>query len=280
MDGLLRVTVIETTEVVKELTRRHKMSPLASIITGRVATAALMLGTTLKGKQIVTVQVRGTGPIGMIRATADAHGTVRAYVATPDLELPLTEAGRHDIKTAVGANEGVFEVIKDLGLKDPYHGIVPLVTGTIYDDMAYYLLASEQTRSAVALGEAFESSDLAAAGGYLVQALPGAGDEVEARIRELPSIGKMIEQGLKPEEILESLIGQAEGLKVVSRQDVTFKCSCSRERFAMGLHLVGFKDTINLLDDGSDAKLTLNCHFCNENYDFSRSQIEAIFTTN
>lgn len=273
LDGQLRVTIARTTGVVREIARRHAMSPAAAAATGRVTTAALMLGTTLKDEQVLTIQVRGDGPLGMLRATADAHGTVRAYATEPQGGEGMS------VREAVGGGEGsLLEVIKDLGLKDPYHGLVPLVTGSIYEDVAYYLLTSEQTLSAVGLGERLdEEGRPEVCGGYLVQALPGAGDEVEARIAGLPSIDEMLS-----ESALESVLAQLlpdEEVQIVSDVPVRFECTCSRERFAIGLRLVGEEEAMLILrQEGSPLKL--RCHFCTEEYYFSESQLKQLFTEN
>ncbi|MEO1270752.1 MAG: Hsp33 family molecular chaperone HslO [Myxococcota bacterium] len=283
MDGLLRVTVVRTTALVGELARRHAMTPVAAAATGRVATAALMLGTTLKDEQVLTLHVRGGGPLGMLRATANAHGTVRAYATHPkasvaDGSVATAVRGDDPERMPGGRGGGVLEVVKDLGLKDPYHGLVPLATGTIYDDVAYYLMMSEQTSSAVALGESQDAKGVVvSAGGYLVQALPGVGEEVEERIGQLPRIDHMLgDAQMTLEEVLARLLPESDA-RVVSNYPVSFVCGCSREKLAVGLRLIGRKETWSILrEEGSP--LQLRCHFCNDVYYFTESQLQAIFT--
>ncbi len=274
-NGAVRAFSLRTTELADHARRRHSLYPIASAALGRTMTASLVLGSMQKSGS-VTVQVRGTGPLRTIVVSADSDGRVRGYVGNPLVELPLDDRGKLPVGEAVGP--GTLNVIRDLDMKEPYRGIVPLETGEIGDDFARYFYDSEQTPSVVSVGVLVNpDTSVAASGGLILQLLPGAAGDVvatlERRIPTLLPISSLIANGKSPEDILHMTLGD-HVLEILHRQAVRFVCDCSKERFAEGLHTLG-KDELKqiVLEDG---KAELICHFCEEAYHFDRAELQAI----
>ncbi|NEN85421.1 Hsp33 family molecular chaperone HslO [Paenibacillus elgii] len=275
-EGKVRAFAVRTTGIVEELRRRHQTTPTATAALGRTATAALMMGIMLKGEEKLTVQVKGGGPIGQIVADSNAHGEVRGYVDNPSVDLPLNQIGKLDVAGAVGT-DGFLYVIKDLGLKEPYRGSIPIVSGELGEDFTYYFAKSEQTPSAVALGVLVDVDyTVKAAGGFIIQLLPGLTDDeisqIEKELAALPSITSLLDRGDRLEDILATLLPGAEVLE--RRDDIRFKCKCSRERVEQTLISLGRDELQEILEE--DGKAEIVCHFCNEAYRFSREDLEAI----
>ncbi|WP_163853012.1 Hsp33 family molecular chaperone HslO [Paenibacillus elgii] len=275
-EGKVRAFAVRTTGIVEELRRRHQTTPTATAALGRTATAALMMGIMLKGEEKLTVQVKGGGPIGQIVADSNAHGEVRGYVDNPSVELPLNQIGKLDVAGAVGT-DGFLYVIKDLGLKEPYRGSIPIVSGELGEDFTYYFAKSEQTPSAVALGVLVDVDyTVKAAGGFIIQLLPGLTDDeisqIEKELAALPSITSLLDRGDRLEDILATLLPGAEVLE--RRDDIRFQCKCSRERVEQTLISLGRDELQEILEE--DGKAEIVCHFCNEAYRFSREDLEAI----
>jgi molecular chaperone Hsp33 len=276
--GKARLFAARTTDSVEEMRRRHDMFPTASAAVGRTATAALIMGAMLKGEEKLTVQVKGSGPIGQIVADANASGEIRAYADYPQTHLPPNSKGKLDVAGAVGT-EGYIYVIKDLGLRDPYRGSVPIISGELAEDFTYYFAKSEQTPSAVSLGVLVDTDySIKAAGGFVIQLLPGVSDEdvraLEEKLSNLPSVTTMLEQGMTPEDILEELTGG--GLSAITRMDVKFQCRCSRDRVEQTLISLGKDELKSLIDEDESAEVV--CHFCNEQYVFAKAELQDIFT--
>lgn len=275
LDGKLRVFGALSTGLVEEIRRRHGLLPTAAAAVGRTVTAAAMMGFMLKDEQKLTVQIQGDGPIGQIVADADAQGHARAYAANPRVHLPPNAAGKLDVAGAVG-RQGTLYVVKDLGLKEPYRGASPIVSGEIAEDFTYYFASSEQTPSVVALGVLVETDlSVKAAGGFILQVMPGLADrhidELEARLGQLSTVTAYIEQGLGPEDIAGKL---ADDLKVLETVPLAFRCTCSRERVQGTLVSLGKDELAELLEERGEAEVT--CHFCNEKYVFDREELERI----
>ncbi|GLI10281.1 33 kDa chaperonin [Paenibacillus tyrfis] len=275
-EGKVRAFAVRTTGIVEELRRRHQTTPTATAALGRTATAALMMGIMLKGEEKLTVQVKGGGPIGQIVADSNAHGEVRGYVDNPTVDLPLNSIGKLDVAGAVGA-DGFLYVIKDLGLKEPYRGSIPIVSGELGEDFTYYFAKSEQTPSAVALGVLVDVDyTVKTAGGFIIQLLPGLTDDeisqIEKELAALPPITSLLDRGDQLEDILTSLLPGAEVLE--RRDDIRFQCKCSRERVEQTLISLGRDELQQILEE--DGKAEIVCHFCNEAYRFSREDLEAI----
>jgi len=275
MDGKVRAFAARTTELVEELRRRHGAAPTAIAALGRTATAGAMMGAMLKGEEKLTIQIRGGGPIGQIVVDANAKGEVRGYVDEPQTDLPLNVIGKLDVAGAVGT-DGFLNIIKDLGLKEPYRGSIPIVSGELGDDFTYYFAKSEQTPSAVALGVLVDTDySIKAAGGFVIQLLPGLSeeeiDQIEAHLSHLPPVTRMLEDGLELDEILANVLGM---VRILDRMDLRFSCKCSRERVEQTLISLGTEELERLAEEDKKAEVT--CHFCNEAYQFDEEQIGNI----
>lgn len=280
-DQQVRIILANTTGVVQEAHQRHQTSATASAALGRVLTAALMMGSDLKGdKDALTIRVDGGGSGGTIVATVDSHGHGRGLISNPQADLPSKAPGKLDVGGLVG-RDGFIEVIKDLGLKQPFIGKVPLVSGEIGEDVASYFLLSEQIPSLVSLG-VLVSPDLSikSAGGLFIQAMPGADDAIlerlEKKVLSLGPISYLLDKSSSLEEILEEIM-QDLPYRLVGEQGIEFKCNCSHERLA---HIMAGLSLEELHDiEESTGKLEVCCNFCNEIYQFSREEIEAIQRT-
>jgi len=276
--GKLRGLAALTTQTVDEARRRHGTHPTATAALGRTITATAMLAAGLKNDDKVMTEIVGDGPLKGIVAEVNAHGHVRGYVHNPFVHLPLNAKGKLDVKGAVG--KGRFCVTKDLGLREPYRGVVPLISGEIAEDFAYYLHQSEQTPAASALGVLVDpDNSVRAAGGILIQLLPGAASdtqlvlELERRMESLPMLSRAIDNGIRP---LDLLYGVLEGLgpELLEERPLYFRCSCSKERFARGLVALGEKELRDIVE--SDGAAELVCHFCSETYEFTREELLAL----
>jgi molecular chaperone Hsp33 len=275
LGGNVRVFGALSTKLVEEIRQRHGLWPTAAAAVGRTVTAAAMMGFMLKDGQRLTVQVKGDGPIGQIVADADFAGHARAYADNPEVHLPPNSAGKLDVAGAVG-RQGMIYVVKDLGLKEPYRGASPIVSGEIAEDITYYFASSEQTPSVVALGVLVETDmSVKAAGGFILQVMPGISeqdlDELESRLGKLSTVTAYIDQGLGPEEIVGMLV---DDLKVMETIPLSFHCTCSRERVESTLVSLGKEELESLLEELGKAEV--NCHFCNETYAFNREELETI----
>jgi len=272
LGGKVRLFAARTTNLVEEMRRRHDTFPTATAALGRTATAAAIMGAMLKGNEKVTIQVKGDGPIGQIVADATASGEVRGYVDHPQTHLPSNAQGKLDVAGAVG-REGFLYVIKDLGMKEPYRGSSPIVSGELAEDFTYYFAKSEQTPSAVSLGVLVDTDySVKNAGGFVLQLLPGLEEdevaELERRLSRIPAVTSMLERGLTPEDMMKELV---DTLSAVERMDVRFQCFCSRDRVETTLVSLG-KAELDAIIDG-DGQAEVVCHFCNEKYQFDRAEL-------
>lgn len=281
-DGTIRVFAAITTEILREAVRRHETSPTVSAAFGRVLTGTLLLGSTFKDYDRLTVKIDSTGPVGGIIAETTGIGTVRGYVKNANAELPPAGNGKFNVSGVVG--EGTFYVIResgfDIGLhKEPYVGSVPLVSGEIAEDFAYYLAKSEQIPSAVLLGVLLKSTEpfVAASGGVLIQMLPGANEHIitmiEDTIRHAPHITSSIADGAGPEDLLRIALGEVD-FDVLDEKEVEFRCNCSMEKAVGLIGSLGKTEVESMLNEDKGAEM--NCGFCNENYRLSESDLEDI----
>ena len=272
--GTLRAFAARTTELVKELQRRHHTWPVATAALGRAVTVGAMMGLMLKGdRDRLTIQIKGNGPLGQIVVDADSRGHVRGYVDNPAVDLPLNDRGKLDVAGAVG--EGMLYVVKDLGLKEPYRGSVPLVSGELGEDFTYYFTVSEQIPSAVGVGVLVDrDGSVLASGGFILQVLPEAEEETIARLEEriaaMTSVTDRIQAGAAPEDLLREVIG--EDVQVLQRQPVSFDCSCSPDRIRSLLKSMGKEEISALLQKQGKAEVI--CHFCSERYVVEREELE------
>ena len=266
LDGAVRVSVTATTLLVEELRRRQQTDPTATVAIGRLATAAALMGSLLKGGQRTGLTVEGNGPLQRIQAETDAHGHVRATLKVAHAGLP-PRAGRYDVAGAVG-QAGFLHVVKDLDLKEPYRGMVRLVSSEIAEDLAYYFTTSEQTPSSVALGvELGRQAEVVAAGGYLLQLMPAADDAVaerlSAQLAELPPTTTMLRQGLTPEAIAGRLLEDFP-YRVLGSTELEFACNCSRRQILNLLRTLGADELDRLIEEDDGAAVT--CEYCKEVY--------------
>lgn len=279
-DGLVRAFAVDATEVVAELHARHETYPAVTAALGRLVTGALLLGSMLKEPHhTITLRVQGDGPAGTLIASADGAGTVRGLVANPRPEVDQARDGKLNVSGVVGRN-GQLSVTRDLGLRQPYGSAVELVSGEIGEDLAYYLARSEQVPSAVGIG-VFVRADgsVEAAGGYLVQLMPGVTDEhaaeIEAAVRSLPHPTTMLRNGETPERILDRIFPA--GYDLLAETGVRFHCPCSRERAQRALVLLGVDELMSLREkDSEQGHSELVCEFCRTAYRFTAAEIDAL----
>src|SRR5713226_1468510 len=275
-DSTVRAMAAVTTTAVEAARRRHKTAPTATAALGRMLTGAGLLGVALKRGQTVMVRIQGDGPLGGALVMRDAEGTVRGYVANPQAHLPLTPRGKLDVGGAVG--RGTLHVTLDLGLRVPYHGSVPLVSGEIAEDLASYLVVSHQIPSVVALGVLVAPTErVMAAGGLIVQVMPGADERVvsylEQRARVLPAITSMISTGRTPEEMVEAAMGTMVS-RVVERGPVRFRCRCSRRKVQRVLISLGAAELRETLAEQGQVEVC--CNFCSARYLFDDADVEDL----
>lgn len=280
LDERVRAFALHATDVVGELQRRHDTYPGATAALGRTAMGALLLGAAglKEPEHALSVEVRGGGPIGRVICTANGSGEVRGMVSNPHVHAPSIRQGKLNVAGVVGTG-GYLSVTKSLGLRDTYQGTVELQSGEIGDDLAFYLARSEQTPSAVGIG-VFVMPDgrVEAAGGFLVQLLPGLEDEeiqeIEARIAALPHPTKLIREGVTPEGILDQIF---EGEYTLgSSHPIRFHCPCSRERFEAAIVSLGQEEVNRIIEEEQESQTEVVCHFCNEKYYFSHSDMQEI----
>jgi molecular chaperone Hsp33 len=274
--GKLRVFAARTTKLVDELRRRHNTFPTATAALGRTATAGAIMGSMLKGEEKLTIQVKGEGPVGQIVVDANAKGEVRGYVDHPQVHLASNPQGKLDVAGAVGRS-GHIHVIKDLGMKEPYRGSIPIISGELGEDFTYYFAVSEQTPSAVGLGVLVDTDgSVLHAGGFIVQLLPGLTDEeitrLEQAVSAMPHVTSLLDQGETPEEILRFLVG--DDLQIHETMEIRFACKCSRERVEQTIISLGEAELTQLIEE--DGKAEVVCHFCNEIYTFDRAHLELL----
>jgi molecular chaperone Hsp33 len=282
-DGTVRCMAAVTTDLVAEAQRRHATSPTVAAALGRTLTGTLLLGASLKELDRLTVQIIGDGPIGGITAEANAQGQVRGYVRNPEANPDLNSKGKFDVRGVVG--KGMFYVMResgyDIGLyREPYRGSVPLMSGEIAEDFAYYLTKSEQIPSAVALSvflrasRAEEAPRVTAAGGVMIQLMPGADEKTIATIEAgVPQTTQMIREGAGPMEMLRTALGPIE-FELLDERPVSFACTCSYERFASILASIDRGELETMLREDRGAVMT--CHFCNETYYMDEAGLERV----
>lgn len=277
-DAQIRAFAVKSKEIVETARAAHNTSPVVTAALGRLLTAGTMMGSMLKGdKDILTLQVSGDGPMQGMTVTADSLGNVKGYAKVPEVIIPANKKGKLDVAGAVG--NGILRVIKDMGLKDPYVGQVALQTGEIAEDLTYYFATSEQVPSCVGLGVLMdkETNTVKQAGGFIVQLMPFAGEEVISKLEEnlskIDSVTNLFEAGNLPEQILEILL---EGLdpEIMDTSPVKFDCNCSKERVEKALISIGKKELEELIAEGKPVEL--NCHFCNTNYQFEVEELKQI----
>ena len=273
--GNLRLFVASTTNLVEKARKIHNTSPTSTAALGRALTAAAMMGVTMKGeKDSLTFKIKGDGPIGNIVTVSNNKGEVKGYVDYPYADMPSRADGKLDVGAVVGKN-GRLAVIRDLGLREPYSGQSNLVSGEIAEDLVHYFYISEQQPSAVNLGVLVDKDiSVKAAGGYILQLLPGVEEEdidrIEKILKNARPISTLIDEGLTPEEIMEELFGQFE-MEILDKIYTEYKCNCHREKIEEVLVSLGKKDINDIIEEDGQAEIV--CHFCNEKYNFSKDDL-------
>lgn len=277
-DGRISIVCGKTTELVEKARKTHDLSPLATAAFGRLLTITAIMAQEMKNSSdVITVQIKGNGKIGTMLATSNNYPKVKGFVSNPYIDLPLNEFGKLDVGGAVG-NQGYINVIKDIGLKEPYIGISPLTSGEIADDFTNYFVNSEQRQSAVALGVLVDKNGVRQAGGYLINPMPDATEEdiskVEQAIFKAGAISKMLDDNLSLIEIAKKVTGD-ENVKMLEENIFpVYECDCSKEHMAEGLATLGKKELEDIIE--KEGKAELVCHFCNKKYKFSREELENI----
>lgn len=277
-DGLVMASVIEATDIVSAAEQIHRTSAVNTAALGRLLTAAALMGNMLKSpKDSLTLRLDGNGPAGSLVAAADYHGNVRGYVTNPVVELPLNAAGKLDVGGAVGKSGNLY-VVKDLGLKEPYNGCVPIVSGEIAEDITSYYAVSEQIPTVCALG-VLVNPDLTVncAGGLLIQLLPAAGEDtaalVEEQIQGLQPITTLLSNGMTPEQIVHAALPKLQ-MELLEEHEACYSCTCSRERFQKALQSLGNTELESMANELPQAEI--DCRFCKKHYVFTPAELRAL----
>lgn len=275
-EGQVRAFAATTKELVETAREHHNTSPVATAALGRLLTAGAMMGSMMKNEtDMLTLQVRGDGPLGGITVTADSKGDVKGYVNNPDVMLP-PKNGKLDVGGAVGI--GLLQVIKDMGLKEPYSGQTILVSSEIAEDLTYYFANSEQVPSSVGLGVLMEKDNtVKQAGGFIIQLMPFTSDEVidrlEAKLSNVKSVTALLDAGMAPEQILEELLGEF-GVEINEKIPTGYQCDCSRERIEKALISLGKKELEDMIHDGETIEV--GCQFCNKKYPVTVEELKSL----
>ncbi len=275
-DGQVRVSAVICTDAVETARKRHDAFPTAIAALGRTMASTLLLSWGLKGEGSITLRIFGDGPLGGIIVTGDAHGNIKGYVQEPQTDLPLNARGKLDVGGAIG--EGDLYITKDIGLKEPYTGSVPLVTGEIGDDVASYLMSSEQTPSVVSVGVLVNPDySVAAAGGIIIQAMPGADDAVlddlELKLQTARAVSGLINEGADIKGIIQNYLPGVE-VQFLEEKEIQWHCNCSYDRISGLLKSIGVEELEDMIE--KDGETEVVCHFCNSHYHFDRNALETL----
>lgn len=276
-DAQIRAFAITSRDLTETARKAHNTSPIATAALGRAMSGALMMAEMLKGpRDLLTIQIDGDGPMQGLVVTADNQGRVKGYVKKTDVILPPNEQGHLNVGGAIG--RGTLTVIRDMNLKDPYIGQIPLVTGEIAEDLTAYYAQSEQIPSSVGLGVLMNKDNtVKRAGGFVVQLMPFADEGVigklENNIRRIKSVTHILDEDSRPEHLLDTVL-EGFDIQITSREDVSFYCNCSRERFERGLILLGGEELENIIADGKEIELA--CQFCNRRYTYTPDEVKKL----
>ena len=271
----LRVFAVTSRDLVEEARKIHGTSPVATAALGRLLTAGSMMGSMMKGEEdILTLQIQCGGPIGGLTVTADSRANVKGYVKQPVVILPPTEKGKLDVSSALGP--GFLNVIRDIGMKEPYNGQTHLVSGEIAEDLTYYYAISEQVPSSVGLGVLLDKDNFVKqAGGFIIQVMPYAEDSVidivEESVKHVHSVTDLLEQGMQPEDIIHALMGDLD-VEILDRMPTQYFCNCSKERVSGAVASISRSDLQEMIDDGETIEV--NCHFCGSHYHFTVDELK------
>ena len=275
--GQVRAFAVSSRDIVETARAAHNTSPVITAALGRLLTAGAMMGNMMKSEDdVLTLKVEGSGPARYILVSADSKGNVKGYAANPNVILPANAKGKLDVAGAIGV--GLLTVTKDMGLKEPYSGTCELISGEIAEDLTYYFASSEQTPSSVGLGVLMNKDNTVnVAGGFIIQIMPDATDEtidaIEQKISTIQSVTGMLEEGMKPEDILNLILGDLE-LEILEKIPVRFFCGCTKERVSSALISVGSKDLQDIIDDGEPIEII--CHYCSKKYTFDIDELKEL----
>ncbi|MDF2699816.1 MAG: heat-shock protein Hsp33 [Haloplasmataceae bacterium] len=277
-DNKVRIFAVNATKTVQSAQEKHDLWPVASAALGRTLVVGSMMGAMLKGDEALTIRIKGDGPIGEILVDANAHGEVKGYVGNPHIHFQYPN-GKLDVSSAVGKN-GEIQVIKDLGMKDFFISSVDLISGELGEDFTYYFSKSEQTPSAVGCGVFVDTDNkILAAGGFIIQLMPGATDEIidklEKVIATIKPASQMISEGYSPETIVKEICND-EDFEIISTLPIDYVCRCNKDKFARGLISIGKQELSEILEEVGMIETT--CHFCNEKYHFNREELEELIS--
>lgn len=276
-DKQIRAFAITSREMVETARQHHNTSPVATAALGRLLTGGAMMGVMMKGeKDMLTLMMKGDGPINGVTVTADSKGNVKGYVGNSNVLIPANYAGKLDVGAAIGY--GTLTVIKDMGLKEPYVSQVPLGTSEVAEDLTYYFASSEQVPSAVGLGVLMSKDNtVKQAGGFIVQLMPFADEEVinklEERVNNISSVTEMLEKGMTPEDILKEVMGDMD-VEFTDKIETGFVCNCGKEKIAKALASISKKDMDEIINDGKEIEV--KCDFCNTTYKFSVEELQTL----
>lgn len=270
-----RVFACQTTNLLEEARVRHGLWPTASAALGRMMSVTLMMGAMNKNKEKMTITINGGGPIGTMIASTHSDGKVKAFVANPEVHYTYNDTGKLAVGVAVG-NEGTLQVVKDMGLKEPFVGTVPLQSGEIGEDFSYYFMVSEQIPSVVSVGVLVnDTNDIISSGGFIIQLLPEATEDdivyIEEKMKDFPAVSSLIQEGNTPEDIMKMIF---EDVDILDSQDLFFECDCSKERMKNALMTIGKQELQAIIDE--DHGCEMKCQFCNEKYLFSEEELKEL----
>ncbi len=270
-----RVFACTTTNLLEVARQKHGLWPTASAALGRLMSATLMMGAMNKNHEKMTVTINGGGPIGTLLASTNSDGKIKAFAANPEVHYTYNDTGKLAVGYAVG-KEGTLQVIKDMGLKEPFVGTVPLSSGEIGDDFSYYFMASEQIPSVVSVGVLVnDTNEILSSGGFIIQLLPEASEEdiqyIEEKMKDFPPVSSLVHEGKTPEEILKMIFDDVE---ILDTQDLFFECDCSKEKMTSALMTVGKEEIQAMIDEDHGCEMT--CHFCNTKYQFSEEELKEL----
>lgn len=274
-EGRVNIICAETTDLVEEARKIHDLSPVATAALGRVLTMGAIMSTRIKGEDSITLQIKGNGPIGNVTCVLDGKQNVKGYVGDPLVDLPIREDGKLDVGGAVG-KEGFLYVIRDMGLKEPYIGVTPLVSGEIAEDFTKYFAESEQTPSAIALGVLVDKDGVKKAGGYLLTLMPDATEEdikqIEEALKNAEPVTTMLDKNMSLQQIAETMTNDDNLMVMVGELIPKYSCNCSKEKFVNNLQKLGKEDIDHLFEEQETIETV--CQFCNKKYEFRREDIE------